>query len=428
LPRWLLWIAGVFIVRGIWNSYSPPAAVVVGVLLLVGYWTYRIVEEANKSPGHRAHAARRELRRIGREIAEALVGWALIALVLFLLLFGIAAIVATWPPNWWLVVLVVVLGVLAILAVPVAWFGDSNLLHRFRLSRWQAREAQLAPVLRMWNASAHLHGPADRAAVDRIVASVYAGNRSPSPLVDWAASPPEFAKLLAEADRHKRLHRPPPWWVFLLPIGSGSHVWTLVWEAAEHDVPRDELEAALVAGIGTNGLETLVAQTSWFSFRKGRAIVLDRPIELHLDGDGALHSSIGPAVRFADGWRVWALHGVVVPGEAIEDQEGFDPLTALQHENVEVRRVLLDHLGWDRVIQAARLKPTMEDEHGRLWRLPTPDGDPVLLLEVENASPDHDGTHRRYFLRVPPDMESPRAATAWTFGLSELEYAPELES
>jgi hypothetical protein len=217
-------------------------------------------------------------------------------------------------------------------------------------------------------------------------------------------------------------------WVFLLPFSWEAVAWGQVWAAAGIETPRDEIGAALAASIGADDLDVLVEQTSWFSFRKGRAIVLDHPMEIHLDVDNELHNPTGPAMRFADGWCVWALNGVVVPGEAIEDPEGFDPLVALRHENVEVRRVLLDQLGWDRVIQAADLEPQMEDDHGRLWRLPVPNGEPVLLLEVENATPDHDGTHRRYFLRVPPDMKSPREATAWTFGLSELEYAPEMES
>jgi hypothetical protein len=102
--------------------------------------------------------------------------------------------------------------------------------------------------------------------------------------------------------------------------------------------------------------------------------------------------------------------------------------SALTHPNVEVRRVLFTHFGWERVVGAARLMPDVQDENGRLWRLPGPEGEPLLLLEVENATLEADGSRRRYFLRVPPEMHSPREAIAWTFGLEEAEYAPEVES
>lgn len=35
---------------------------------------------------------------------------------------------------------------------------------------------------------------------------------------------------------------------------------------------------------------------------------------------------------------------------------------------------------------------------------------------------------RRMFLRVPPDMKSPRQAVAWSFGLEEHEYDPAVET
>ena len=35
-----------------------------------------------------------------------------------------------------------------------------------------------------------------------------------------------------------------------------------------------------------------------------------------------------------------------------------------------------------------------------------------------------DGTHKRYFLQVPPTVRTPREAVAWTYGLSERQYRP----
>jgi len=424
VPRWYWWLAGWFAVRAVARGVHPAAAAALGAVLLGGYWTYRVVVAANEVPAHRAHAARREVRRITTELGDVALGWVLV--VLFLL--GIAAVVATWPPNWKLVGLVCGVGILALVALAGSWRGVSSVVDSVRTRRWWKRHVALEPVSRIWNDRALAVDSTDRAAVERVVLAVYAHRRARRPDVAWALSPPEFGRLLDEASRLGKLGRTPPGWFSFLRYDRARFAWLQIWEAVEQHAPLVELESALEAAIGTEGLDELVANTPWFSFRKGRAIVLERPCEVHVDATEALHCETGPAVRFRDGWSLWALQGVVVPAEAVEDPDRFDPRTALQHENVEVRRVLLEHLGWNRVVRGAGLTPHAEDEHGRLWLLPVADADPVLLLEVENATPEADGSHRSYFLRVPPAVGSPREATAWTFGLSELEYAPDAAS
>ncbi len=47
-----------------------------------------------------------------------------------------------------------------------------------------------------------------------------------------------------------------------------------------------------------------------------------------------------------------------------------------------------------------------------------------MLVHVTNATPEPDGTRRRYFLRVLFDMRTAHEAVAWTFGLGPEEYGP----
>ena len=47
----------------------------------------------------------------------------------------------------------------------------------------------------------------------------------------------------------------------------------------------------------------------------------------------------------------------------------------------------------------------------------------IAFLQVKDSS-----TGKRYFLKVPPDMESVQEAKAWTFGLEKEEYNPEIET
>jgi hypothetical protein len=69
------------------------------------------------------------------------------------------------------------------------------------------------------------------------------------------------------------------------------------------------------------------------------------------------------------------------------------------------------------------------DEHyGALWRRNVPGGEPIVMIEVVNSTPEPDGSWKRYWLRVPPNMLTVREAVAWTFGLSGSEYAPVRET
>jgi hypothetical protein len=64
------------------------------------------------------------------------------------------------------------------------------------------------------------------------------------------------------------------------------------------------------------------------------------------------------------------------------------------------------------------------DETGILWHVDLPGDEPLVMVEVVNATPEPDGTRRTYFLRVPPSTRTARAGVAWTFGLTEEEYRP----
>ena len=437
MPRWYVWIAGVIALRAIGENVSVTAALVLAPTLLVGYWVYRLgnVPQLGET---RARAARRELKRIGAELGDVAFGWVLI----FLLLSGVAGVIITWPPGWAFLAIVVVIAIVGPVALIASVFGVSNVADRFRSRRWTARRDRLDVVLEAWDRHALSTKATDHALAEEVVRRVYRRNWGLTPpIIQWASSPPEFIRLLDGAADRPRLHGPPPSWFSLLPFGNGYVTWYAIWMLAADtrdeeesddeplvpDAQGSELEAALAAAAGVDGVDRLVEQTAWFSFRTGVAIVLERPTEVHIE-DAALHNSHGPVVRFPDGWAGWALEGVPVPEEAVEHPDSFDVRIALTHPNVEVRRVLFTHFGWERVVGAARLMPDVQDENGRLWRLPGPDGEPLLLLEVENATLEADGTRRRYFLRVPPDMHSPREATAWTFGMSEREYAPDVES
>lgn len=164
----------------------------------------------------------------------------------------------------------------------------------------------------------------------------------------------------------------------------------------------------------------------------GAVHLLERPLAVRLDDQGRLHSEHGPALAYPDGTAAWALHGVVVPRHVVSqpDRITVDEIDA--QDNVEVRRVMVERFGADRLVREGGAELVHEDAAGRLWRRPMPGNrwgeEPVVMVEVVNSTPEPDGSHRRYFLRVPPTTRTATAAVAWTFGIEDGWYAPVRET
>jgi hypothetical protein len=94
----------------------------------------------------------------------------------------------------------------------------------------------------------------------------------------------------------------------------------------------------------------------------------------------------------------------------------------------DLRRVLIARFGPERIMAAPAARLLAQAAFGRLWRFDDFDGVALMMVEVRNATPEPDGSHRMYWLRVPEPVRSPRAAVAWTFGLTEADYHPAEQS
>lgn len=85
---------------------------------------------------------------------------------------------------------------------------------------------------------------------------------------------------------------------------------------------------------------------------------------------------------------------------------------------------MLEHYGYDRYLAESGAKPVHRDETGVLWRIDLEGDEPVVTVEVVNSTPEPDGSHRVYWLRVPPRVRTAREGVAWTFGLAAEDYQP----
>ncbi len=166
---------------------------------------------------------------------------------------------------------------------------------------------------------------------------------------------------------------------------------------------------------------------------EGVAIMLDRPTTVSFDDAGRLHSDDGPALRYPGGTELWFDHGVEVPSYVITDPASITVERIDAEANAEVRRVMTERFGPERLVREGGAELVDEDETGRLWRRSFPGArwnrpEPLVMVEVRNSTPEPDGSVRMYFLRVPPTIASARAAVAWTFGLEHTAYEPAVET
>lgn len=174
---------------------------------------------------------------------------------------------------------------------------------------------------------------------------------------------------------------------------------------------------------GLIGLRTHTA--GWWLFR-GVALLCRPPMRITFDPERRLHASDGMAVEYADGWGVYAWHGVNVPRQVICAPDSLTPEQILSERNVEVRRIMIERFGVDRLLSRARAKCLDMDQDGRrsLFLLPMHDDEPLVAVRVHCPS-----TGQVYFLRVPPEVRTCRAAVAWTFGFEQVEeYRPIVET
>ncbi|SFY49597.1 hypothetical protein STEPF1_02836 [Streptomyces sp. F-1] len=189
--------------------------------------------------------------------------------------------------------------------------------------------------------------------------------------------------------------------------------------------------AAFAGQVGADALDGIAAVARaagwWWPYEK-TAIVCERPVALHRDEAGRLDRGDGPALAFPDGFALYAWRGMPVPAAFLDELDGLTPRRIREEENAELRRVMLEHYGYDRYLKESGAKPVQRDETGVLWRVELPGDEPQVMVEVVNSTPEPDGTHRTYWLRVPPRTRTAREGVAWTFGLEEAEYAPQRQT
>ncbi|MFE3542654.1 DUF6745 domain-containing protein [Nocardia sp. NPDC059177] len=177
-------------------------------------------------------------------------------------------------------------------------------------------------------------------------------------------------------------------------------------------------------GSPLDGIAAVAAEAGWWWPYEKIAVVSERPLELHRDEAGRLDRGDGPALVYADGFALHAWRGMPVPADFLDGLRELTPQRIRAEENAELRRVMLEYYGYDRYLTESEATPLHRDETGVLWRIALADDEDVVMVEVVNSTPEPDGSHRVYWLRVPPATRTAREGVAWTFGLAAEAYEP----
>jgi len=161
------------------------------------------------------------------------------------------------------------------------------------------------------------------------------------------------------------------------------------------------------------------------------AFVSDRPERISFDSARRLHADDGPALKFRDGYSVYAWKGMRVDASLIEKRHEITTDQIKAERNAEQRRVLMEiyaHLhGPGRIVADMKARLMSEDvSHGRPRKLYEIDGN--RFLHVINGSLEPDGSRREFLLGAHPDAMTPHDAVAASYGRPAAKYREAVRS
>lgn len=167
--------------------------------------------------------------------------------------------------------------------------------------------------------------------------------------------------------------------------------------------------------------QSLIKECGWiFAFDKA-VIICDRPLHLRFDDQNRLHAEAEPAIEYADGFRLYSYHGVTLPEKygKLHPQQ-WRSQWLLTEDNAELRRVLIQGIGYSRICQELQAIELDSWKEYTLLKIDADvDAEPIFLVKMTCPS-----TGFIHALRVPPEMTSAYQAICWVnWGIAPEEFA-----
>lgn len=158
----------------------------------------------------------------------------------------------------------------------------------------------------------------------------------------------------------------------------------------------------------------------WWWAHEKFVIVSNRPVAIHTNDQGRLHSVDGPAIHWKDGFEIFSWNGITVPREIIMDPESYTKEKILEIDNTEIRRALGEKLGWREFLKrlGSECVDTWKDpKTGLSYSLMKANID-ALFLQMDSPVLN-DKSKPIYIEPVHPELKTAQAARKWQFRKSD---------
>jgi hypothetical protein len=159
-----------------------------------------------------------------------------------------------------------------------------------------------------------------------------------------------------------------------------------------------------------NAVRAVFEQCSWLFSIEGICYICDRPTTLKLDDEYRPHAEGEAAIEYSDGTKIYAYHGINMPeqyGQTLPAQ--WQAQWLLTETNAEIRRALIQGIGYDRLCQDLdAIELDSWAEYTLLKVKESIDVEDLHLLKMTCPSTGH-----IHAMRVPPDITSARDAIKW---------------
>jgi hypothetical protein len=138
-------------------------------------------------------------------------------------------------------------------------------------------------------------------------------------------------------------------------------------------------------------------------------VISERQTSLHME-EGRLHCDDGPATAYADGFEVYAIHGVRVPKNVVmaPEKQTLEEIEA--DGNAESKRVRIERFGWERYLKDSGAAVVDQRHNDR-------DAQDEVLYRLRDGTQRFafvdPSTGRRYALGVPREIQNCEQAQMW---------------
>ena len=150
-------------------------------------------------------------------------------------------------------------------------------------------------------------------------------------------------------------------------------------------------------------------------------MVSERPLTLYFDNENLLHADAKPALEYADGIKVYAYHGMIIPEKyGKHHPKQWKPSWLLEEQNAELRKILIKEIGYYKIIEKLQAVEIDSYQEYTLLKINSDiDIEPIYLLKMTCPS-----TRHIHVLRVPPQMKSAYEAITWiNWGILPEDFA-----